>query len=264
MTGVDLAHVRSRRLCRFAGDFGPKAGNLKARSELAVHKGFIFRTRAVLQYARSIIPAGHNSIAGAAITTYLDHPAVQRNAAGFLELTPSLERRAWRQDPATAAFFIIFTDSHHDLAMNLDRYAFTTEHTHTSYEFTSEGPNGFIRKGVHFQLIDAKHEIYNLAFGDYDHDAHEFNDLSISDNKDRDKILATVAATVIDFSENHPTATVVATGSTVARTRLYRMGITRNYGDISAIFDVEGYAGKWAPFRKGLDYQAFSVKRKNV
>jgi len=145
--------------------------------------------------------------------------------------------------------------------MNLERYNFSTELTHSSYEFTSEGRNGSIRKGVHFELIDPKHEIYNLAFGDFDADG-EINDLSISNNEDRDKILATVAATLLDFSENHPTATIIAAGSTAARTRLYRMGITRNFENISEIFDVEGYAGEWVPFKKGIDYQAFSVKRK--
>lgn len=145
--------------------------------------------------------------------------------------------------------------------MSLERYNFETERTHTSYEFTSEGRNGIIRKGVNFQLIDPKHEIYNLAFGDFNAQG-EIDDLSVSDNKDRDKILATVAATVVDFSENHPTATIIATGSTLARTRLYRMGITRNFENISEIFDVQGYAGGWVPFKKGTDYQAFSVRRK--
>lgn len=107
--------------------------------------------------------------------------------------------------------------------MNLDRYAFTTERTHTSYEFISEGRNGSIRKGVNFQLINAKHEIHNLAFGDYN-EAGEIDDQSVSNNEDRDKVLATVAATVVDFSEHHPTATVIATGSTPARTRLLQDG----------------------------------------
>jgi hypothetical protein len=146
--------------------------------------------------------------------------------------------------------------------MDLNRYTFSTERTHTSYEFISEGRNGAIRKGVNFQLIDARREIYNLAFGDYNEDTDEIDDLAISDNEDRDKILATIAATVLDFSDNHPTATVIATGSTIARTRLYRIGITKNYENISEIFDVEGYAGGWIPFMKGVDYQAFSVKRK--
>jgi hypothetical protein len=147
--------------------------------------------------------------------------------------------------------------------MDLNRYGFVTESTHTNYEFISEGRHGAIRKGVNFQLINSKRQIYNLAFGDFNKDG-DIDDLSISDNEDRDKILATVAATVMDFSETHPTATILVTGSTISRTRLYRMGIAKNYDKISKVFDVEGYVREWVPFEKGIEYQAFSIKRRIV
>lgn len=148
--------------------------------------------------------------------------------------------------------------------MNLDRYIFTTEATHHNYEFTSEGQNGTIKKSVVFKLIHPSHEIYNLGFGDYNELTGTVDDLSVSNNNDRDKILATVAATVFDFSLKHPTATILAFGSTPARTRLYRIGITKHYENISAIFDVEGFSNGWVPFQKGRHYEAFSIKRKKV
>jgi hypothetical protein len=148
--------------------------------------------------------------------------------------------------------------------MHLDRYAFTTEPTHHNYEFTGKGRRGSIKKVVVFELIDPDLEIYNLAFGDYAERTKTLNDLSVSDNKDKDKMLATVAATVFDFSEQHPTATIVARGSTPERTRLYRMGITKHFKNISAVFDVEGYDRGWVQFQAGKDFKAFSVKRKNA
>ena len=70
--------------------------------------------------------------------------------------------------------------------------------------------------------------VYNLAFGDLDEITNTINDLSITNNGDSLKVLATVASTVYAFMEKHPNAWIVATGSTKVRTRLYRMGITNN------------------------------------
>lgn len=148
--------------------------------------------------------------------------------------------------------------------MHLERYSFTTEREHVNYEFVSEVQNGEIRKAIIFKLIYSKREIYNLGFGDYNEETKEVDDLSVSNNQDRDKILATVAAAVIDFSEKHPTATIVALGSTDSRTRLYRMGITKHFENISNIFDVEGFNNGWKPFEKEHNYEAFSIKRKNA
>ncbi len=70
--------------------------------------------------------------------------------------------------------------------------------------------------------------IYNLAFGDFDEETNSINDISITNNGDSTKVLATVASTVYAFIEKHPNAWIFATGSTIVRTRLYRMGITNN------------------------------------
>ena len=126
--------------------------------------------------------------------------------------------------------------------MHLERYSFAIETNHVNYKFVSEGQKGRIRKNIMFNLIDSEREIYNLAFGDYKEQTNEVDDLSVSNNQDRGKILATVAAAVVDFSEKHPMATIVALGSTAARTRLYRMGITKHFENNSNILYVEGYS----------------------
>ena len=112
--------------------------------------------------------------------------------------------------------------------MKLDKYQLKAGQELLSYEFISEGPNGLIRKRIQFTLVNRDH-VFNLAFGDKDPVSGEINDLVISNNGDSEKVLATVIAAVYAFCDRHPGAWIYASGSTRARTRLYKMGITRFY-----------------------------------
>ena len=107
--------------------------------------------------------------------------------------------------------------------MKFDKYSLKAEDSLTVFEFVSEGPNGLIRKIIHFQVTNQP-DVYNLAFGDKNADTGEIDDLVISNNGDTDKVLATVVGALYAFFDKHPDAFVYATGSTQARTRLYRMG----------------------------------------
>lgn len=72
-----------------------------------------------------------------------------------------------------------------------------------------------------------------------------------SNNEDRNKVLATVAFTTIEFMRHHPQAIVFARGSTPSRTRLYQISIQANWLEISKMFSVEGYYhANWEPFKK--------------
>jgi hypothetical protein len=123
--------------------------------------------------------------------------------------------------------------------MQLDQYVFITSDTSLKYIFISEGTQGKVTKVVQFRLINQQYNVYNLAFGDWDSEK-KIDDLAITNNNDRDKILATLASIVVHFSNQFPRALVFAQGSTPARTRLYRIGITLNYEEISEIFEVFG------------------------
>jgi hypothetical protein len=105
---------------------------------------------------------------------------------------------------------------------------------------------------------------YNLSFGDKDPITGFVSDLTVTDNGDSQKVLATVAATLYAFTMEKPDATIIATGSTAARTRLYRMGITNNLEVINKDFVVLGLTEKkeWEVFRKNIYYGAFLVHRK--
>lgn len=145
--------------------------------------------------------------------------------------------------------------------MNLDKYPVISDNDHRTYEFLSEGLNGTIKKVVFYQEIDDN--IFNLAFGDWDEVNQKIDDKARSNNNDRDKVIATVASTVVDFIKYYPWATILAKGSTPARTRLYQIGIFAHWHEISQQFNIEGFAdGKWQPVQRQKNYQAFALKTK--
>ena len=147
--------------------------------------------------------------------------------------------------------------------MNLPRYELKAEKSLMVFEFVSEGPKGQIPKLIKYSETNLK-GLYNLAFGDKDQTTGDINDTIVSNNGDSEKVLATVVATVYAFTDKHPDYMIYATGSTKARTRLYRMGITKYMTEIENDFEVYGLKnGEWEFFEKEVDYEAFLAKRKN-
>jgi hypothetical protein len=94
--------------------------------------------------------------------------------------------------------------------MKLDRYELKAGENLTTFEFISEGPKGKIPKFIQFSPTNLK-GLYNLAFGDKDLKTGEIDDLSISNNGDSEKVLATVVASVYAFTEKNPEAWIYAT-----------------------------------------------------
>lgn len=131
------------------------------------------------------------------------------------------------------------------------------------FEFVSEGVKGRISKLVKYGETNLK-DLYNLAFGDVDLITGDINDTTVSNNGDSEKVLATVVSTMYAFTDKYPDVWIYATGSTKARIRLYRMGITKYITEIKIDYEVYGlYNGEWEQFKKGIAYEAFLAKRKN-
>lgn len=146
--------------------------------------------------------------------------------------------------------------------MKLDRYELKSGNSLTTFEFISEGPKGFIPKIVQYTPTNYK-DLYNLAFGDKVSESGEINDVAISNNGDSEQVLATVVATVYAFTDKYPNTFVYATGSSKARTRLYRMGISKYYEEAKNDFVIYGQIhNEWEPFVIGVSYEAFVVSRK--
>jgi hypothetical protein len=150
--------------------------------------------------------------------------------------------------------------------MNLPSYSYSVNESFLTYEFFSDGPAGLIKKVVRFTRLISKDgsSFYNLAFGDWNETEQRVDDLIVTNNKDSERVLATVAAVVIDFSNRHKDVTIFAEGSTQARTRKYQMGIGKFKNEIESIFDVYGFGNKskWEKFQTGINYEALLVRRK--
>ncbi|WP_395057841.1 DUF6934 family protein [Flavobacterium sp.] len=147
--------------------------------------------------------------------------------------------------------------------MKYPKYQYRSETSMSYYEFISEGPKGLIKKIVEFTETGTEN-VYNLGFADYDEKTKTTSDISVTNNGDSLKVLATVASTVYAFTQKNPKAWILATGSTNVRTRLYRMGITNNLAEISEDFKVFGLNnnGEWDKFIVGEDYEAFLLTKK--
>jgi hypothetical protein len=80
--------------------------------------------------------------------------------------------------------------------MQRDRYTPFSDSTRETYEFLSYSPKGTIKKVV--QYIANRKGVYNLGFGDWDEQALTIRDDVRTNNEDRDKVLATVAYTLVE------------------------------------------------------------------
>jgi hypothetical protein len=147
--------------------------------------------------------------------------------------------------------------------MKLPKYPLSSGDKFQTFEFISEGKRGLIHKMVQYKQTNLK-SVFNLAFGDKDHTTGDIDDTVISNNGDSEKVLATVVATIYAFTDKYPDAWIYATGSTKARTRLYRMGITKYLSEVTADFEILGERNDdWESFRKNYEYEGFLIRRKN-
>jgi hypothetical protein len=146
--------------------------------------------------------------------------------------------------------------------MRLEKYETEIDNTSTIYEFVSESVEYSIKKRVIYQQIDNS-IIYNLAFGDVNELTDELDDTIVSNNGDTEKVLATVAATVYYFFDKYPKAILFAKGNSVARNRLYKIGISNNLEELKKDFIVMGLGEnkEWKIFDKNEIFSAFYVKK---
>lgn len=147
--------------------------------------------------------------------------------------------------------------------MHLDSYDYRAGDNFQDFSFYSEGPKGRIKKIVIYSKIQDAPTIYNLAFGDESSVNGCVDDKVVSNNNDRDIVLATVAKTINNFCDHCGNHLIYAKGSTPSRTRLYQIGIGRLYHEISTEFEVLGIIGDEAHvFQSNVNYDAFLIKRK--
>ena len=149
--------------------------------------------------------------------------------------------------------------------MNLERYDYDRERTYKEYFFFSEGPNGRVLKSVRFDLVKTRPmHVYNLVLGDWDNEQGEIDYWSVTNNGDTEKVLATVAAIVLDFTDIFNRAVIRIKGGDDARTRLYQMRINKYLDEINEIFNVCGdLDGDLIEFQKNVKYNKFFIARRD-
>jgi len=129
------------------------------------------------------------------------------------------------------------------------------------FDFISTGKNGDILKRVAFSKTEEEN-VYNLALGDVDED-NDIDDNAVTDNGDRNKVLATVAAIVEAYTKRFPDRWIIFRGSTEERTRLYRMAVGLHLDELSSLYEIWAYKDEQLiRFSKNLTINAFLIKRK--
>lgn len=152
--------------------------------------------------------------------------------------------------------------------MNYPNYELTTNTERFIYKFTSESEFKSIIKLIIFSPIKGKEGYFNLGFGKKkglkDGDI-SIDDLTVSNNGDMRKILATIFRATLQFTEVYKESKIFFAGSTEARTRLYRMAITTNYVELSSYFYIRGLTTDkvFVPFEKNQPYEGFLIEARN-
>lgn len=150
--------------------------------------------------------------------------------------------------------------------MHDDKYFFTRTPKEYYYDFVSIGPKGEVPKRVCLSWIGGTGDrIYSLSFGDLDKVSGAIDDRAKTNNSDRRKVLATVAAAIMDFLHAWPRVRVMAVGNTPVRNRLYQIALVSVLDQIGDQFILLGSCcGEWELFRKGINYDAFMVMRRHT
>lgn len=147
--------------------------------------------------------------------------------------------------------------------MGLEQYEANANKSQTTFDFISEGPKGQIVKRVRFTKIKGYKNLYNLGFGDVNKKSSKIDYRVVTDNQDREKVLATVTQALIHFTNRYPKRHVFFQGSNKARTRLYQMAIAKYFEDLTESFKILGLTDDgWVTFEKNTTYIAFLINRK--
>lgn len=152
--------------------------------------------------------------------------------------------------------------------MNEDRYI--KVRTYSNYQiftFVSTGRHGSLFKIVRFDELYNGNNIYNLSLGTITADG-KVDYETITNNGDRNKILATVAYIINIFIEKNPGKAVYLTGSDDRRTVLYHRAISYAYDELKKTFNIYGdisledEPSEFELFDKSKNYSGFLVESK--
>lgn len=125
------------------------------------------------------------------------------------------------------------------------------------YEFESNSDYKIIKKAVVYLPIKQDPNLYELIFGDLQDDG-TINVQTVSNNQDIVLILNTVIKTLYHFFELYPSKTVIFTGSSASRNRLYRAVISKLINEKFDIFGIT-FDDEIELFVPNKNYFAFQI-----
>ncbi len=142
--------------------------------------------------------------------------------------------------------------------MKHEHYPFFSDEESCFFEFESIGPKGIIQKVVSFDYVSDK--LWNLAFGDKTNDG--WADDVVSNNNDLFKVMSTVIAATIVFSDRYPKRAIQITPLDDRRELLYNAIFERHFDEISKTFDVYGlFEGMIVPYDPTQSFNEFYISR---
>ena len=143
--------------------------------------------------------------------------------------------------------------------MHYPSYSFDQTADATQFFFESIGSKGIIQKTVIFTQT-SNVSIYNLALCDVDLATNFLDDLSVSNNGDMAKIIATVVQILYIYLTRYPDRSIIFAGNTPARNRLYRIAINQTYSELDKMFSLLGFRnGGWEDFTPDQPYELYLI-----
>jgi hypothetical protein len=149
--------------------------------------------------------------------------------------------------------------------MEKPNYKITSSEDGLWNEFESISEEKIVKKAIGYYLFtENKVEFAELSFGDIT-ESGAIDLKVVTDNKDFIFVIGTVITTLYRFFELYPQKTVVFTGSSSSRNRLYRAIISKLFEEGSKYFEILGitFEGETENFKKNKDYLAFQISIKN-
>jgi hypothetical protein len=146
--------------------------------------------------------------------------------------------------------------------MNYEAYELSANTENTRFQFQSIGKRGIFEKVI--LLTPLSETIFNLALLDFNSVSREYDDLSVTDNGDMPLVLATAFAGIRLFMNSNPNKSVYFTGSTLPRTRLYQIAISKVYNPQNDEFIIYGRRNDiWRSFELNQNYDSFLIVKKS-
>jgi isocitrate dehydrogenase kinase/phosphatase len=148
--------------------------------------------------------------------------------------------------------------------MNEPIYPYKKSNDVLIFDFESIGRNGISNKKIVYSTIEDLPDIFNLSLFEVLDDG-TLDIYFESKNQDLPQIMATVMSTMNDFFCQYPNKKIAFTGSTINRTRLYRIVINKLSQQSESVFYIEGITenGIFERFRSNQNYIAYVISLTN-